>query len=184
MPPVSKIDRLPAEIRADLDAALAKAGFGDIVAITGALNEWLDAADIDLSVGKSAVGKYAKVKKQQMQAIELTEAVLDGTDVERESQAHATLVHMLSNNALDFMKGIADEEKSLDPKQFSSMAKFAKDLMSSSGIRERLRADEEARIAQRAKEEAVEDVTASSNELGLSPATIELIRGKILGKAA
>ena len=63
MPPPSKIDQLPPEVRAALDQFLIAAGFGNIVQAA----EWL--TELGHPIGKSSVGAYNQKLKQRIAAI-------------------------------------------------------------------------------------------------------------------
>lgn len=63
MPPPSKIDQLPPDVREALDRFLVAAGFGNIVEAA----EWL--TEMGHPIGKSAVGEYNKKLKQRVAAI-------------------------------------------------------------------------------------------------------------------
>ena len=66
MPPVSKIAKLPPELRKWLDEALVQRAFGDIGGITEELNELCLAGGVAFTIGKSAVGEHSlRVKRAQ-----------------------------------------------------------------------------------------------------------------------
>lgn len=82
MPPPSKIDLLPEDVRRELDERIVAAGFGSYVA----LSEWL--AERGFAIGKSTVGAYgkdlerhiARVRASTQAAIALEESTRDDTD--------------------------------------------------------------------------------------------------------
>ena len=61
MPQTSKIDLLPQDVRQALADKLRSHGYGSIVVVT----DWLQAQGHD--IGKTAVGRFAQVVKQQDQ---------------------------------------------------------------------------------------------------------------------
>ena len=72
MPSPKKIARLPAEIRAWLEKAIVKRGFGDIVALTSELNDLCKAGGVAISIGKSAVGIESQRIRRAQEAIRAT----------------------------------------------------------------------------------------------------------------
>ena len=76
MPPPKKLDLIPHEVRQRLAMALQERGFADIVAVTEELNFWLDDAGLEIRIGKSAVGEYSKLLKNQRDAFAMAETLL------------------------------------------------------------------------------------------------------------
>lgn len=68
----------------------------------------------------------------------------------------------------------------IDPKDLHVLGKMMKDLMSSSGIREKLMTDARAEAARAAREEAASEVEQSAAALGLTGATVDGIKQRIL----
>jgi hypothetical protein len=181
MPAPRKIDLVPAELRERLGAALAERGFGDIVAVTEELNFWLESQGLDLRLGKTAVGQYSKLLKDQREAFAMAETLLGDMDIEAESDLHRTLMQMIATSAVHMMQSVRQADEHLDAKSLMSLGRMLKDLMSSAGIREQLLDAERARIARAAKAEAAETATRAVREAGMSVETAEAIKGLILG---
>lgn len=152
MPAPSKIALLPEELRDWLRDELAIRGFGGHREVTDALNARLEAEGLSLSIGKSAVGDFSKALKEQREAFAFAEVVLADLDIEGESDMHKALMQMIATSAVRFMRSVHEGEGHLDPKDLMNMGRMMKDLMSSAGIREKLLADERARIAREARE--------------------------------
>jgi hypothetical protein len=72
MPQVSKIAKLPAELREWLHKAIVERGFGDIVALTEELNALCKEGGVAVTVGKSAVGAESQKVKRAQEAIKAT----------------------------------------------------------------------------------------------------------------
>lgn len=152
MPPPRKIDLLPDDLRVRLAQALSARGFGDIVEVTEELNFWLEDAGLELTLGKSAVGEYAKLLKQQRSALSMARALVSDMDLDGESDMQRLLMQMITTAAVQMMQSVAeDDEASLDPKGLASLAKMLKDLMHSTGLREKLLADERKRVVEEAR---------------------------------
>lgn len=156
MPPVRKIDLVPGELRDRLRRALEERGFGDIVAVTEELNAWLAADGLELRIGKSAVGEFSKLLKDQREAFSIASAVLAETDIDAESELHRVLMQMIGASAVHLIRAIREEEGQIDAKDLHFLSRMLKDLMSSAGIREKLLEDERKRLekAQAARLEA------------------------------
>lgn len=181
MPSPRKVDLLPDELQRWLREALEARGYADIVEVTEDLNERLEAEGMELRLGKSAVGRYSKVLKDQRQALEMAGAVLEDLDVGREGQMHAALMQMIAVHATKLMATASDTEEIMPAKELASLGKMLKDLMHSSGIREKILADERARIEDRARAQAAEAAEQVANACGLSADTVAGIRHAVLG---
>lgn len=167
MPAVRKLDLVPKELRDRLQRTLEKRGYGDIVAISEELNVWLDEAGLELRVGKSTVGEFSKVLKDQRDAFSIAAAVLAETDLDAEGELHRTLMQMIGASAVHLIKAVRDEDGRLDPKDLHFLSRMLKDLMGSTAIREKLLEDERRRVekAQAAKldqAEAKGDIDAAA----------------------
>lgn len=184
MPPPKKLDLIPPELRQELARVLQDRGFGDIVAATEELNAWLEAAGLEIRIGKTAVGEYSKLLKDQREAYELSAALLSDMDIERESEMHKVLTHLISTMTFQLLQDVRKEDKTLAPSDLMNLGRMVKDLMSSTGTREKLKDDERQRIAKAARERAAESVEQRAGELGLSKDVIEQIKSGILGVSA
>jgi hypothetical protein len=106
--------------------------------------------------------------------------------LEEEAQRHNVLFQMITTLAFKVMKDLmvkgGDEIK---PQDLAFIGKMIKDLMGSSGIREKLRSDEAKRIEAEARRaaaaEMAENLEAATEEAGLSPEAADFLRKKILG---
>lgn len=184
MPAPKKLDLIPPELRDWLQEVLRARGYGDIVAVTEELNDRLAQEGVELSVGKTAVGNFSKLLKDQQEAFAMAETLLDDMDIERESDMHRVLMQMIATAAVQLMRSVSEEEKHLDAKDLMSLGRMLKDLMSSAGIREKLKEDERARVAREAREAAAETAVQAAQTAGMSADTVEAIKGAILGVEA
>lgn len=158
MPPPRKIDLIPLELRQWLAEELQQRGFAEIVDVTEALNARLEANDVSISIGKSAVGEFSRLLKDQRDAFSMAETLLSGMDVEAESDLHKMLLHMIATSAAMMMKQVRDEGNHLDAKELMSLGRMLKDLMVSAGVREKLLDDERQRIFTKAQAEQREEL--------------------------
>ncbi|AUC54255.1 hypothetical protein CDO87_14195 [Sagittula sp. P11] len=185
MPAVRKIDLMPPELRRWLKEELERRGFGDIVEITEALNFRLQEEGLELSIGKSAIGDYSKALKDQREAFAIADALLSDMDIEAEGDLHRTLMQMIATSAVQMIQHVRNDDKHLDAKELMSLGRMLKDLMASSGMREKLLDDERKRVAREAREaaldEAQQEMEAIASEAGLSDAAVTTLRQKFLG---
>ena len=189
MPPPRKIDMIPNEIRLRLQNHLKSKGFADYLNVTELLNSWLNETGVEMTVGKSAVHafgqEYEQMAKTQEEASAWAVSWMQDNSLEEEAQRHSVLFQMVSTLAFKSMKAqMTKDGDEIDPKELHFIGKMLKDIMSSSGIREKLSADERDRIAQQAakqaKEDVVDDLTKNSSQYGLAKDTLEAIKHGIL----
>lgn len=154
MPPVAKLDLIPDELRRWLSEELAERGFGQIIDVTEALNFRLEESGQELSIGKSAVGNFAKALKDQREAFTIAETLLTDMDIEAEGELHKVLLQMIATSAVHMIQAVREKDEHLDPKDLMNLGRMLKDLMASSGIREKIQNDERERIATEAREQA------------------------------
>lgn len=152
MPPPKKLDLIPEQLRQRLAEVLRDRGFGQIVETTEDLNAWLEDEGLEITVGKTAVGDFSKALKDQREAFAVADALMQSMDVEDEGKVQAGLYQMISATAMHAIMHVRDDDKHLSADESAKYARMMKDLMSSSGMREKLLADERARVAREARE--------------------------------
>lgn len=185
MPPAKKLDLIPEEIRNWLSEELAQFGFGNIVEVTEGLNFRLEESGQELRIGKTAVGNYAKALKDQREAFAIADTLLSDMDIEAEGELHKVLMQMIATSAVHMIQSVREEGGNLDPKDLMSLGRMLKDLMASSGMREKLLEDERQRIAREAREaaraEIEEALEETATEAGLSADMLKALRAGVLG---
>lgn len=184
MPPPKKLDLIPDALLERLKKLLAERGFGDIVEVTDELNGWLDDEGLELKIGKTSVGEFSKMLKDQREAFSMAETLLSDMDLEAESDMHRTLMTMIATSAMQMMRTVREGDGHLGAKDLMSLGRMLQSLMSSAGIREKLLADERARIIREANAKAAEQGAKAAREAGLSAEAAEQIKADILGVAA
>jgi hypothetical protein len=188
MPQVRKLDLVPEPLRDWLRDALSARGFGDILGVTDELNSRLADEGLELRVGKTAVGEFSKLLKDQREAFGMAQALLSDLDIEAESDLHRTLMQMIATSAMKLMQAVREDDEHLGAKDLMSLGRMLRDLMHSAGIREKIREDERARIereaARAAREAAAEEVATAGARMGLTAETVEGIKAQILGVRA
>lgn len=189
MPPPRKVDLLPPELKSWLQEELKARGFAGYVELSDALNFRLEEAGLELRIGKSSLHAYGQefeeFVKYQDQASAWAASWMNDNGLEEEAKRHNVLFQMVSTLAFKVMQSqMTQEAKEIDPRDLHFLGKLMKDLMASSGIREKLMETERARIAEEAakaaKAAAAEEVGAAAQQLGLTAETVESIKDKIL----
>lgn len=189
MPPPRKVDLLPPELKSWLQEELKARGFAGYVELSDALNFRLEEEGLELRIGKSSLHAYGQefeeFVKYQDQASAWAASWMNDNGLEEEAKRHNVLFQMVSTLAFKVMQSqMTQEAKEIDPRDLHFLGKLMKDLMASSGIREKLMEGERARIAEEAakaaKAAAAEEVGAAAQQLGLTAETVESIKDKIL----
>lgn len=189
MPAPAKLDLIPDELRRWLKEELEQRGFGDIIDITEALNFRLQEEGLEISVGKTAVGKFSKALKDQREAFQIAETLLSDLDIEAEGELHKVLMQMIATSAVHMIQNVREGDKHLDPKDLMNLGRMLKDLMASSGMREKLLDDERKRVAREATAAAEAEAAARfeevvkgvASEAGLSEERLGQMRREFLG---
>jgi len=189
MPAPAKLDLIPDELRRWLKEELEQRGFGDIIDITEALNFRLQEEGLEISVGKTAVGKFSKALKDQREAFQIAETLLSDLDIEAEGELHKVLMQMIATSAVHMIQNVREEDGHLDPKDLMNLGRMLKDLMASSGMREKLLDDERKRVAREATAAAEAEAAARfeevvkgvASEAGLSEERLGQMRREFLG---
>jgi hypothetical protein len=157
MPPPRKIDLLPDELKSWLQAALKERGFADYEALAEDLNFRLEEAGAELRIQKSALHAYGQEYKEFVKYQEEASAWASGwlheNGLEEEAKRHNVLFQMVTTLAFKVMQAqMIKGGDEIDPKELHFLGRMLKDVMASSGMREKLIADD--RKAQAAKLEA------------------------------
>jgi len=188
MPAPRKLDLIPEELRRWLAEELRTRGFAEIVAVTDALNFRLEDAGLEVTVGKTAVGEFSKALKDQRAAFAFADQLLSDLDVEKEGELHKVLMQMIATSAVHYLRAQSDGEKQVEPKELMSLGRMLKDLMASSGIREKLLDDERKRIEAKARAAAqaqmAEALETTAKEAGLDATMLDRLRRGVLGLKA
>lgn len=185
MPPPKKIDLLPPQLMEYLRSELAQRGFAEIVEVTEALNFRLEEDGLELRIGKTAVGNFSKLLKDQREALDVARVLMADMDIEGEGKMHQAMLQMISIAAVNMMQSAAKAGQEFDPKSLMQLGMMLKNLMQSSGMREKLKSDERKRVMQEAHEAAIEEAAGKldgmADELGLSADLINGIKTDVLG---
>lgn len=177
MPPPSKIDLLPEDVRAELDQRLIKAAFGS----SQVLSDWLLEQGFEIS--KTTVNDRARKLKRRMAAIqtstEAAKAIVkaapdEGAD--RSGSIMALLQGDIFEILVDLEEAAEEEDKMKRLAILGNLAKNVSPLVRASIAREQ----HSAGVRREATEAAAKNAVTAGQELGISDATIEKIRDRIL----
>ena len=190
MPPPKKVELLEPELLEWLHAELKNRRFSDYVALADELNAKLEEQGLDLRIGKSALHNYGQEREKlamlQREASSWAEQMSAEFDLTDEAKQHRVLFQMMTTIAFKVLKSELNKDgKEVDPKDLRMLAQMMKDVMTSSGIREKLMANERARIAKEAREQAEAEMTERFDqvvgEAGLGEDRIAQMRREFLG---
>lgn len=190
MPPPRKVDLLPAELKKWLQDSLKERGFAGYEDLAEDLNFRLEEEGYELRIKKSAIHaygtEYAEFVKHQDEASAWAAGWMNDNGLEEEAQRHNVLFQMITTLAFKVMQSqMTKDGEEIDPRELHFIGKMLKDVMASSGIREKLMDDERDRIEAAARKaaaaEMAENLEAATEEAGLSPKAAEFLRKKVLG---
>lgn len=155
MPPPRKVDLLPPELKSFLQDALKQRGFAGYEDLADELNFMLEEEGLTLRIGKSALHsygqEYSEFVKYQDEASSWAAEWMNDNGLEEEAQRHNILFQMITTLAFKVMQTqMSKSGDEIDPKELHFIGKMLKDVMSSSGIREKMKTDERARVADEA----------------------------------
>lgn len=142
MPPPRKIDLLPDEQREWLKRALKESGFSGYEQIAEALNARLEAEGCGLRLHRASVQRFGQeyrefVRYQEEAGAWAADWITD-QGLEDEASRHGVLFQMLTTLAFKFMKDQMTEGREIDPRELHFVGRMMKDIMASSGLREKM----------------------------------------------
>lgn len=172
MPPPRKVDLLPVEIKDWLREQLVARGFADYEQLADDLNSRLERDGLELQIHRSSVQRYgqeyAEFVKYQEQASAWAADWMSQNGLDEEAQRHNVLFQMITTLAFKVMQAqmIKDGDE-INPQELHFLGRMLKDVMSSSGIREKMLADaaEKAVDAERRALDARIEKAASAGEI-------------------
>ncbi|MEX3690120.1 DUF3486 family protein [Paraburkholderia sp. BR14263] len=178
MPPRSKIDRLPPEVKSWLDELLVKSNFSDYEGIAAQLNEAL--RPYDMQVSKTGVHQYGKSFDERLKAVRLVSeqarAVVEASP-DDEGAVNDALTRLVQEKMFGILMDIEVDPKKVD---LSKLARAVAELGKASVMQKRWQT--EAR--RQALEEAAKEAGETARSMGLTDDAVDLIKTRILGKAA
>ena len=177
MPPRSKIEQLPDEVRAELNRRLIDTGFSGYVELA----EWL--TERGHAIGKSAVGVYGQNLQRRLDAIRASTeaarliAMAAPDDADERSNAIISLVQTEIFESLLALQEASDEEN--PAKRVEILGKAAKNIATLT--RASVARNKWALEVKKKVEEAVADVQKIASQAGISEETMAAIDRRIMG---
>lgn len=181
MPPASKIDQLPQDIRAELDTRLIASGFGGYVGLA----EWL--TEKGFSIGKSAVGAYGQKLERRLAAVKasteaarlISQAAPD--DADERSNAIISIIQSEIFDALLALQELAEgDAEGMEPgERIALLGKAAKNIatLSRASVNRHKWATE---VREKALLEAASRVESAAQARGLSAEDARFWREQVL----
>jgi len=178
MPPKSRIDALPPELRAEFDRFLASRPDLSITDLTGWVNERLASEGVSLTVSRSAVGRYSQSFEQAASKIresrEIAGAFARELGEAPDGDMGRVLVELMHGIAFKAIMARADgEAEAIDTLDVGRLAKAIKDLAAGTKIS----VDIEAQIREQARkemeDEARKKIGAAVDDKRLDPQVAE-----------
>lgn len=185
MPPVSKIAKLPEDVREWLHKTFVERAFGDIAGVTEELRAKLQEAGVAIYIGKSAVGAESQKVKRAQEAIRATtEAarIIADTSKDDGDDRSAAVMALLQADFFEVLLKMREAGEEVDDDLRLGRlvdASLAMARLSKSRIAQ---AEWKAEVTKRAKSEA-DAVAKIAKAGGLSKDQVNEIRARILGIA-
>lgn len=183
MPPVSKIAKLPPELRDWLHKTFVERSFGDIESVTQELNALMKEAGVAITIGKSAVGAESqRVKRAQESIRATTEAarLIAETSADAGDNRSAAAMAIVQSEVFELLLQIreaGDEEDPIARLGVMNEAALGLSRLSRARVNQAKWADE---LDQRAQA-AADKVAKLAKKGGLTAEQQAEIRASILG---
>lgn len=177
MPPRPKVETLPADIRAELDARLIKAGFGDYVA----LSEWLSEHGFTISKSSLAVyGKDFEARVSALQRVTQQARAIVAETPDDDGAVNDALIRLVQEKVFGVL---VDLETELSNGDLAKVTKAVADLSRASVSQKKLAAEirkDMAAKAVKAVDKALKSA-ARAGEKGLSLDLVTALRRDLAG---
>ncbi|MDD2721656.1 MAG: DUF3486 family protein [Gallionella sp.] len=175
MPPRSKIDKLPKEVKQWLDRALIEGNFSGYELLEQEL------AERGYAIGKSSINRYGQEFEQRLHALKL--ATEQARAISESAPDHAgamndALIRLVQQKAFDTLLKM---EEGTPMKDIGLMVAR---LSNATVNQKKWAAEHEARVRAEERAKAAEAMASTAKANGVSPETIAIIRRDVLGMAA
>lgn len=182
MPAVSKIQQLPADVKAWLDSKLVANAFGNYDDLTEQLNTKLEGHQLEMTVSRSGLGIYGKGLKDRIEKIKNSTAaakLLNETMDDEGDALGMANVALAQDLIFQLMNQYDpdDKDKPISVKEISTLFR-ALGNVSRASLPQKQWAKKVREELARKTEEAVSQIQA---EAGLSDLQFERVRAKFLG---
>lgn len=179
MPPRSKIEQLPDDVRADLDRKLIEDGFSNYVELA----QWL--TERGHAIGKSAVGAYGQNLQRRLDAIrastEAARLIAQAAPDEADERSNA-IISLVQTEIFESLLALQDASEESDPaERVAILGKAAKNIAAltrASVTRNKWAAEIRTKI-----DGAAAAVKKIASEAGISEEAMAAIDARIMGIA-
>lgn len=176
----SSLSTIPAEVKSWLDSSLSSQGFSNYDDLTNQLNEKLSVHGFEISISRSALGRYGKGLKDRIADIKasaeaakiMREAVND--DADTMSQANIALAQDALFKTLLALKNDDEEDNTV------LLTKITRAIANISRASQKLKEWDKTIVSERVKAAAAKIDTIKVNT-GLTQDTVDEIKAMILG---
>lgn len=177
MPPRSKIEQLPDDVRAELDRKLIEDGFRNYVELA----QWL--TDRGHAIGKSAVGAYGQSLQRRLDAIrastEAARLIAQAAPDDADERSNA-IISLVQTEIFESLLALQDAAEESDPaERVAILGKAAKNIATLT--RASVARNKWAQEVRVKVEQAADDVDQAARAAGLSEDAARKIREKVMG---
>lgn len=178
MPPRSKVEQLPAEIKQWLDASLVAGGFAGYDLLEDEINRRLVEAGAQFKIGKSSIHRYGAAFEDRLKSLKMVseqaKAVISGSQDDEDAVSQA-LIRMTQEKLFNVVMEMQVDPDSLN---LAKLTRAIADLSRASITNKKFAAEVKSRATA-----AAEEVGKVVKQAGLSAETADQIRRQILGIA-
>jgi AraC-like DNA-binding protein len=174
MPPRSKIDMLPKDVREELERRLIKGAFSNYRGLT----QWL--ADEGFEISKTSLNNWGQDFENRLGSLRnVTEQarVIVAENPDDDGAVNDALLRLTQEKVFLLL---TDLNMDLPPAALTKVTRAVADLSRAAVSQKRLMAE----AKRQAREDAAKGATEAGKELGLSDETIDQIRSRVLGVAS
>ena len=176
MPPRSKVEQLPAAIKQWLDAQLVDSSFAGYELLEREVNQRLQEAGADFTIGKSAIHRYGSAFEDKLKSLKLVsqqaKAMIDANPDDEDAVSQA-LIRMTQEKLFNVVLDLQVDPTKLN---LAGITRAIADLARASISNKKYAAEVKTRAVA-----ALESVTAVVKKAGLTPEAVDTIRREILG---
>jgi hypothetical protein len=174
MPPRSKIDLMPKEVRAELDKRIVDGGFANY----RALAKWLN--DNGYHIGKSAVHRHGEKLERRLEAVrratEQARAIAEASP-DDEAAMNDTLIRLVQQIDIDILLNVDSE--TVSPKTLEAVSRSVATLARASVNQKKWMVEVRDKLNAKVGR-AAEQVALAARSGGLSPEAEQQIRTALL----
>jgi hypothetical protein len=176
--PRPKVEQLPAEIKAWLDAELVAGAFAGYAALEAEVNKRLEQSGADFRLGKSSIHRYGSSFEDRIKNLKLVseqaKAIIGGAPDDEDAVSQA-LIRMTQEKLFNVVMDLQVDPGKLN---LAGITRAIADLARASISNKKYASEVQMRAAA-----AAAAVTSMVKKAGLTPDAVDQIRREILGIA-